>query len=189
MKNNITNIILIGLLLVAILFWFRISNLREDNSRMSENMKSLYDINKKLVLNQVELKDYLVNKHPLLLKAIGDSIGRKVSAGNINNISETNISYGDTNIIELPVIQIDNVYPFEYKDSCWGVKGIFDINSSMLTITSREADNQVVAVDYVKREKIMKWFFGGIALGKKKAGIFIQTKCGAATRTEIDVKD
>jgi hypothetical protein len=88
----------------------------------------------------------------------------------------------------MPLIQVDQIYPFEYKDSCWGVKGQFDIVNSKLLITERNADNTVVAIDYVKREKIAKWFFGGIRLGKKTAGVFIDTKCGNAKRMEIEVQ-
>jgi len=45
-----------------------------------------------------------------------------------------------------------------------------------------------VRVDYVKREKILKWLFGGIALGKKKAGVYVESSCGNAETMEIEVE-
>jgi hypothetical protein len=188
MKDKIFYIALAVLSVMVVILWFRLGNVSDDRDRLSENQTSMIEGINNIVLTNKEMKEYIAARDEDLLKRMTDSIGRKINVSNINKYSTVVNNYRDTNIIELPIISIDNIYPFEQKDSCWGVKGYFDLNNSTVAFTERTASSKVVRVDYVKREKILKWLFGGIALGKKKAGVYVESSCGNAETMEIEVE-
>jgi hypothetical protein len=65
------------------------------------------------------------------------------------------------------------------------MSGIADVVNNRIIVDSRELTDQIVRVNYIKREKV-KWLFG-LRVGKKKAGVYMESKCGTVTNTEINV--
>jgi hypothetical protein len=187
--KNIGTYIQIASLTAIIFLVIRLGSISDDRDRNHNNMISLLNGVNSIILKNNEMSDYLKDNNPELLKRMTDSLAMKIRINNVSKYNETSYIYKDTNIIEVPIQYMESRYAFAYKDSCWGIKGYYDAFDEKLIIQEREAANSIIVVDYVKREKVAKWFFGGIRIGKKKAGVYIESKCGEAKRMEIMVND
>lgn len=194
MPNKTSQIfITIILILVGALVVQRCSNQRlsDDNTRLAKNQSSMIRGLDFLVLSHKEMKEYLASYDETLLARISDSIKAKVTVHNLNKYSRVTNIYKDTTILEVPLTS-DPEFPdklfFTHIDSCWGGKGYLNTLQNTLTYTERTATSTAIRVDYVKREKILTWLFGGVRLGKKKAGVYVESNCGQAITKEVEVE-
>jgi len=185
MKDKVIYIAFIVLGVIAVVLWLRLDSISDDRDRLSENQTSMIEGINNIILNNKEMKEFLNAKDDELLKRMSDSLG-KIKVNNLHKYSSVVNNYVDSTIIEVPLVMVDNMYPFAYKDSCWGVKGFFDLNEQNITFTERSSSTKVVRVDYVRRQPV-KWLFG-LRIGKKKAGVYVESSCGNAETMEIEVQ-
>jgi hypothetical protein len=184
MKNKIIIIAVAVLILIA--GWLYIRHLNAEIDRYAANQRNfIEEVNKTLTLTHNELRDYLKAHDGELLRRISDSLRMTIRPKHVTQYNNTTYHYKDTTIIEAPLVQVADYFTFEIEDSCFRMTGIADVVNNKIVVDSRELTDQIVRVNYIKREKV-KWLFG-LRVGKKKAGVYMESKCGTVTNTEINV--
>lgn len=145
--------------------------------------------NKSIYMTKDEMRNYLDQRDDSLLEKISAQAGMTVRPNNVTEVENIHYTYGDTTIVEMPIFQVDNIYPFDYNDTCWRAKGYFNLDDSKLVFEDRGSEVEITKVDFGKREKKMKWLCGGIRIGKKKAYIETVNSCGGDVKVfEIEVE-
>jgi hypothetical protein len=184
MKEKI--IIIVNVVAMLLVGWLFIRYQSSEIDRLATNQQNFIEqVNKTLMLSTDEFKTYLSINNNKLLQRMSDSIRMNIKPRHVVEYNTTNYTYKDTTIIEAPLIQVADYFTFELKDSCFSMSGIADVVNNRIIVDSRELTDQIVRVNYIKREKV-KWLFG-LRVGKKKAGVYMESKCGTVTNTEINV--
>lgn len=161
----------------------------DKSNRFEENFFAGMNRPNAIYLTSNEFKKYLKANNDSLLFKISDSLNIKVRPRNVTEVNSYYYRYGgDTINVEIPLREVNEVYPFIYKTECRRLEGIINIKDSLLTLTRDEVIDSLIDVKGGKRAKIMKWLFGGIRLGPKEPFDIILSKCGSqVTKKEINI--
>ena len=153
-------------------------------NRYNDNQNQLlYNFNKVIKLNNSEFKKYIQENDKELLRRVSDSLKMKIRPQNVTKYNNTSYYYKDTNIVEIPLIEVADKVEFSHRDSCFAISGIVDVVSNKVIITNRELKDNIIKLNYVKRKPI-KWLFG-LRIGKKEAGVYIESNCGKTQNIEV----
>lgn len=141
-----------------------------------------------LNLTPKEFKELLKEHDDSLLKRVSDTLKMKIRPRNVNQVNNYYYRNVDTTISIVPMVEVDNMYPFKVSEGCFKLEGVFDINESKLMITRKEYEDSIIDVSGGKRELRMKWLFGGIRIGKKEPFNVVLSNCGGMIiKKEINI--
>ena len=183
MKDKIT-LILATIILVA--FFFIVLDYQNKKINVLEaNQKTLLNgFDKTIKLNHSQLLEYLNNADNINIKHVIDSLN--IKPRNITKYETSTIIYRDTTILEVPIIEQADVFPFEIKDSCFLVNGYVDVMNNKLIVENRQFSDEVIKINYIKRKPV-KWLFN-LRIGTKQANYEVISRCGTTSKTfQIDV--
>jgi hypothetical protein len=186
MKDKIT-LVLATIILVA--FFFIVLDYQNKKINVLEaNQKTLLNgVDKTIELNHSQLLEYLNNADNAdnaNIKHVIDSLN--IKPRNITKYETSTIFYRDTTILEVPVVEQADVFPFEIKDSCLIVNGYVDVMNNKLIVENRQFSDEVIKINYIKRKPV-KWLFG-LRIGTKQANCEAISRCGTTSKTfHIDV--
>ena len=180
--------VVILLLLLGVVGYFA-SDFKQKYDRMEENVLAGLGKNPNtLNFTPKEFKQYLKESEDRILDRVSDSLKMKIRPRNVSQINNYKYYYVDTTITEIPIMQIDNAYPFKFNNGCMVLEGTFDINDSKLLLTRKEFQDSIIDVSGGKRELKMKWLFGGLRIGKMQPFSVTLSNCGGViSKKEINV--
>jgi hypothetical protein len=188
MSKYLTILVLILLLLLGTVGYFA-WQFKEKADRMEENYLAGQGVGvNTLNLTSKEFKELLKANNDSLLKKVSDSLKMTIRPRNVNQVNNYRYYYVDTTITQIPLTEIDNIYPFEYNNGCLKIEGNFDIIEGKMLLSRKEFQDSIIDVSGGKRALVMKWLFGGIRIGKKEPFNIILSSCdGVITKKEINI--
>lgn len=180
--KNLKNIFIVLLIIGAVWFYKDYEFQKTENIRQTENNRQIR-ISDSLhysaqILNANELKDYLEYENSDLKNKLS---GAGIKTNRIKEIVSTEYFFKDS------IIKKYIPGPFIDSTKCLTIKGFVD--STGVTITSREFKNKTDAVAYWERRQ---WNFLGIKtrfLGKKQMTAKVFNNCGESQIININKKE
>lgn len=184
-------LVILGIVTIAIIFGlgYGLSYYKQKSDRWESNYMAGQGNNVNVVnFTTDELKKLLKANNDSLLQRVSDSLKMKVRPKNITQINNYKYFYNDTIITTIPLIKVNNTYPFKLDSGCFKMEGYFDIDKSKMLITNKQFSDSITDVSGQKRAKIFKWLFGGIRLGKFEQFNITFSNCGGIiTKKQINV--
>lgn len=139
-------------------------------------------------LTSEEFKAVLKANNDSLLQRVSDTLNFKTRARNIDQVNNYEYNYYDTTPSTIPLIKVNNLYPFKVDSGCWGVEGIINIEREEMTITKKKFEDNIIDVNGGKCALRMKWLFGGIRIGRREPFNVTLSNCGGViTKKQINV--